>query len=111
MQVLSKHEFRRSTIGGRKWNWSELLDGQIRQLDESDLAGTKAKSFGGMFRIRASKRGLSAHVQFNDNDGSVICQAVARSANGEPTPAAPVATQKAPTQKAPAPTPKGRKGK
>lgn len=68
MKVLKNHEFVRRTAGARKHDWTELLDGQTRQLESADMGDAKASTFGGQARIQAKKRGMAVHFQITTDD-------------------------------------------
>jgi hypothetical protein len=78
-KVLNSFEFSaRSNGGTSRYNWDELLDGKIRQLDEGTDFDCKPSTFLTLARSRAKARGLT--VKGSKVEGGLVVQAVPASA-------------------------------
>lgn len=71
MKILKSHEFTRS-IGARVHDWNTLLDGQIRQLDESDFGEGSAKTMRMMLYKQAQVRGKTVKVERTEDSGLIV---------------------------------------
>jgi hypothetical protein len=78
MAKLESFDFGKTGTRLRKWDWNDLLDGQINTVSYEELGDTKLSTFRGNAFTVAKKRGLKVLLRNDPDNNRVVLQASKR---------------------------------